>query len=130
MLGLGLKEAEGLGIIEALGLADGEAEGLGEIDGFAEGLALADAEGLGSILGEGEADGDAEGSSDGSEEGLALADADGISADDVEFWGFEKDLNIKSEKLSSVSSPLPPVISAPEVMLSWVEEEWAFLSTL
>lgn len=37
---------------------------------------------------------------------------------------------MKSFVLLSVSSPLPPLTSAPEVMLSAVDPEFAFLSAL
>lgn len=148
MLGLALADAEGLGLTEALGLTEGEAEALalgeadGEALGLAEGLALgeadadglADGEALGSSLGD--ALGVAEGSSDG--EGLGLADSEaegpgeavGISAEDVEFCGSEASLKTKSLALLLLSSPFPPLTSAPEVILSAVEAELAFLSTL
>lgn len=129
-------EADGLALADALGLAEGEAlgkaegEALGEADGDWDGSGLGDPDG--SALGE--ADGEAEGDSLGDADGLGLiegaGEAVGVSADEDAFWGSETNLKIKSFVLLSVSSPLPPLTSAPEVMLSAVEAEFAFLSAL
>lgn len=130
--GVALAEADGLGLTEALGLAEGSSlgEALGEADGSS--LGSAEGEALGSSLGE--ALGLAEGSSVG--DGLADSVAEGpgeavgISAEDVEFCGSEASLKIKSLLLLFVSSPFPPLTSAPEVILSAVDPELAFLSIL
>lgn len=124
----GLIEGDAEG--EALGVADALALGEGDTLGLADGEALAEADGLGES--DGVAEGDTLGDADGEAEALAegLGPATGSSAEDEEFCGAEASLVIKSPTLLSVSSPFPAVASAPVVILSAVDPELAFLSTL